>query len=359
MAGYSNAELTDMHFMYGRANGNATEARRLYVDAYPNRQIPSQRMFGRIHQRLRDTGSLSKQCHLSGRPRSVSTPRAEEEILALVEQNPGTSVRRISAEVGISGPLVWRILHEQLLYPYHVQRVQALNPINDHQARLVFCRWFLRHDAEDPRFLANILFTDEAGFTRNGVFNFHNTHIWADENPHALIESGHQARFSLNIWMGIVGDRFLGPVVLPNRLTGAAYLNFLQNTLYEFLEDIPLNQRQQMWFQHDGAPAHFSMAVREHLHQTFPHRWVGRAGPVLWPPRSPDLNPLDFFVWGYLKTLVYGTPVNSLEELQLRINQKCQEIQTKEGVFERVRISLRRRCRACLEMDGGHFEHLL
>lgn len=358
MAVYSNAELADMHFMYGRANGIATEARRLYVEAYPNRQIPSHRMFGRIHQRLRDTGSFSKQCHLSGRPRSVSTPRAEGEILARIEHNPGASVRRISAEVGISYPLVWRTLHEQLLYPYHVQRVQALNPL-DHQARMVFCRWFLRNDAEDPRFLANILFTDEAGFTRNGVVNFHNTHVWADENPHAVMESGHQTRFSLNIWMGIVGDMFLGPVVLPNRLTGAAYLNFLQNSMCDLLDDIPLDQRQQMWFQHDGAPAHFSIPVREHLHQTFPHRWIGRGGPVLWPARSPDLNPLDFFLWGYLKTLVYGTPVNSLEELQLRINEKCQQIRANEGVLERVRISFKLRCRACLEKEGGHFEQLM
>lgn len=358
MVVYSNIELADMHFMYGRANGIATEARRLYVEAYPNRQIPSDRIFGKIHQRLRDTGSVDKQSHNSGRPRSVSTPRSEEAVLARVEQNPETSVRRISAEVGISAPLVWRILHEQLLYPYHVQRVQALNPL-DHEARLVFCRWFLRSDAEDPRFLSDILFTDEAGFTRNGVVNFHNTHVWADENPHALLESRHQARFSLNIWMGILGGRFLGPVVLPNRLRGADYLNFLQNTMVDLFDDIPVDQRQQMWFQHDGAPPHYSIAVREHLHEAFPLRWIGRGGPVSWPARSPDLNPLDFFLWGYLKSLVYAIPVNSLEQLQQRINQGCHQIRANDGVLERVRLSFRRRCRACLEMGGGHFEHLI
>lgn len=355
---YSNIELADMHFMYGRANGNAREALRLYVDVHPNRQIPSVRGFVRLHQRLRDTGSFGKQSHNSGRPRSVCTPEVEVAILARVEQNPETSLRRISAEVGISNPLVWRILHEQQLQPYHVQRVQALNP-PDHQARLVFCRWFLRNDAEDHNFLANILFTDEAGFTRNGVFNFHNTHVWADENPHAIMESRHQVRFSLNIWIGILGDNLLGPVVLPNRLTGAGYLNFLQNTLRDLLDDIPLNQRQQMWFQHDGAPAHFSIVVREHLHGTFGRRWVGRGGPVSWPARSPDLNPLDFFLWGYLKALVYSTPVNDLDELQQRVDQGCHLIRATVGVFERVRMSMRRRCRACLEMEGGHFEHLI
>ncbi|XP_066261328.1 uncharacterized protein [Euwallacea similis] len=51
-------------------------------------------------------------------------------------EDQGTSVRRISAAVGISVPLVWKTHHEELLYPYHVQRVQVLNPLG-HQARVL------------------------------------------------------------------------------------------------------------------------------------------------------------------------------------------------------------------------------
>jgi hypothetical protein len=46
------------------------------------------------------------------------------------------------------------------------------------------------------------------------------------------------------------------------------------------------------WFQHDGAPPQ----VREILDQQYPHRWIGRGGLRHWPPRFPDLNPLDFFL---------------------------------------------------------------
>ncbi|KAJ4428267.1 hypothetical protein ANN_24284 [Periplaneta americana] len=42
---------------------------------------------------------------------------------------------------------------------------------------------------------------------------------------------------------------------------------------------------------------HFSLDVRRHLNATFPGRWIGRDG-TAWPPRSPDLNPLDFYLWG-------------------------------------------------------------
>lgn len=68
-----------MPFIYDRANGIATEARRLYDEVYPHRQLPSHRTFGRIHQRLRDIGSLSNQFYLC-------IPRAFEIILTLVEQ---------------------------------------------------------------------------------------------------------------------------------------------------------------------------------------------------------------------------------------------------------------------------------
>jgi hypothetical protein len=144
----------------------------------------------------------------------------EVRVLRRVEEDPGTSVRRTAAAEGISVPLVWRILHEQSLYPYHIQRLQALTP-PDHRARVVHCHWLLAKYFVNPRFVANILFTDEAGFTRDSVVNFHNTHIWLDDNPHISVASRHQHRFSIKVWVGIVGDRLLGPVVLPNRQTGA------------------------------------------------------------------------------------------------------------------------------------------
>jgi len=66
-----------------------------------------------------------------------------------------------------------------------------------------------------------------------------------------------------------------------------------------------------MYFQHDGAPPHYTIRVRELLNELFPNRWLGRDGPVTWPPRSPDLTPLDYYLWGHMKTLVYETKVQS------------------------------------------------
>ena len=85
------------------------------------------------------------------------------------------------------------------------------------------------------------------------------------------------------------------------------------------LEDIPLMISSQMYFQHDGAPPHYTIFVRVLLYELFPNRWLGRGGPVAWPPRSPDLTPLDYYLWGHMKTLVYKTKVESRAALRNRI----------------------------------------
>jgi hypothetical protein len=195
--------------------------------------------------------------------------------------------------------------------------------------------------------------TDEAGFTRNCVFNSRNTHIWSEENPHEIQERHFQQSCSLNVWVGIIENHLIGPYVLPRRLTVDGYLQFLNEVLPELLEEGPLAIRREMWYLHDGGPPHYAGQVRTWMDISFPNRWIGRAGPILWPPRSPDLNPCDFFVWGHMKQLVYVTPVNSIEELQLRVQNAAQEI------LDLVRLSWVRRAEACIANGGRHFEQLL
>jgi hypothetical protein len=55
------------------------------------------------------------------------------------------------------------------------------------------------------------------------------------------------------------------------------------------------------------------------LDATFPNRWIGRDGPTPWPPRSPDITPLDLFLWGYVKDKVFSTPVPDITNLKARI----------------------------------------
>jgi hypothetical protein len=90
--------------------------------------------------------------------------------------------------------------------------------------------------ALNPFFVSSVLFIDEAAFTRNGIINFHNNHMWAEENPHAVVQSRRQQQFSINVWAGIIGDVLVDPHVLPQRLTGNSYRHFLENGLPTLLD---------------------------------------------------------------------------------------------------------------------------
>lgn len=150
---------------------------------------------------------------------------------------------------------------------------------------------------------------------------------------------------------------FVGPVILPETLNGARYLNFLDNTLRDLLMDMPLNRRRNIIFQQDGAPAHSTRVVREYLNETF-GRWIGRNGPIAWPPRSPDLTPLDFYLWGRMKDIVYSNIINTRDDLINRIHEAGVEIQAELRNVD-IANSLRTRILLCIQNGGQHFEHLL
>ncbi|KAJ8877254.1 hypothetical protein PR048_021708 [Dryococelus australis] len=88
---------------------------------------------------------------------------------------------------------------------------------------------------------------------------------------------------------GIVHNYLIGSCVHLLRLNGNAYLP-------ELLEDVPLIVRNNMWCLHNCASAHFTCAVQQHLNDTSPGQWVWHGGLVAWPPRLPDVTPIDFFL---------------------------------------------------------------
>ncbi|GFY26239.1 uncharacterized protein TNCV_355551 [Trichonephila clavipes] len=77
----------------------------------------------------------------------------------------------------------------------------------------------------------------------------------------------------------------------------------------ELLQGIQATAGLKMWFLLEGAPAHYSIVVVNHIPITYPRRWIGCDESVARPPRSLDFTPFDFFYWGNLKSLVYKTPV--------------------------------------------------
>ena len=367
---FSNEEYADIHLVYGFCNGNAEEASREYGRRFPNRRHPVPKVFVNTHLNFRQLG-----LKVSHREVDIRNERNRNEILNMFDDDNQLSTRRASrqlraVEVQASKDKVSRTLRKDHRKPYHLQPVQNLIP-EDGPKRLNFCNWLINSVQRDAAFLSKILWSDEATFTRRGVVNYHNLHVWAHENPHAIRPRSFQREFSVNVWLGVINDNLCGPHFLPNRLNSDHYLEFLQNYLFQHLEEVPLNLLQQGWLQMDGAPAHFGVIVRNWCNDNFPLRWIGRLGnhevegveagqgPKAWPPRSPDLTVLDFFVWGYIKEKVYATPVATEDQLVLRIQEACNSLRANRHQILAAVNSTLRRCHKCIEANGMHFEQLL
>jgi hypothetical protein len=96
----------------------------------------------------------------------------------------------------------------------------------------------------------------------------------------------------------------------------------------------------------------FGRNVQEILDNQYPQRWIGRGGPHYWPARSPDLN------LNHLKSIIYRRPINSETDLRVRIQEAFVSV-TEEMITNATTRSLLRRAQLCIQMNGGHFEHLL
>ena len=80
-------------------------------------------------------------------------------------------------------------------------------------------------------------------------------------------------------------------------------------------------------------------------------------GPDLWPPNSPDLNPVDYKVWGTMLDRVYQTKVRDVEDLKQRLIDVWDSLE--QSVIDDAVNQWRLRLRACVHANGGHFEYSL
>jgi hypothetical protein len=159
---YSFEEYADMIYVYGYCDGNSVLAVGEYQQRFPNRRVPDRRVFTRVYQALRDTGRLPGVRIATERDVNVDV---NEGIVHMAQRSPRTSTRRIARRLRIPHTRVWRTLHAEGMYPYHVQRVQHLRP-EDFAERLNFCEWL----NGSPHLHRYIMFTDEAQF--NQIFSF-------------------------------------------------------------------------------------------------------------------------------------------------------------------------------------------
>jgi len=354
----NNQEKVQMLLIYGRCNRNSRQSAKMYAEQYPGRYHPPHTLFIKIEKLLINHGAFSVKGVRNQQIRQNNiNDDVELQVLAYIRLNPRSSVRHVGREVGISFGLVHKILKKHKLHPYKPELVQHLRP-TDPERRLNFIAWLLVQIDTQPLFLNQILWTDESKFTNNGVINKQNNRLWSDVNPHWAVDSRHQTVWGTNVWCGLIGGKLLGPYFYEENLNARRYLAFLTNVLPLMLENLPLATRQTLYFQHDGAPAHNAHIVRDHLNRVYEEKWFGTYGPIEWPARSPDITPLDFFLWGHLKTIVYADPPVNLADLKNKIVVACNNL-TENQIMSATNRGCLQRFQLCVENHGANFEQFI
>lgn len=292
----------------------------------------------------------------SGRPKSETSEARQMEVAQAFVENRRLSIRKASQQLDMTAFSVHKNLKHLKFHPYKIHLHQELNE-DDFDRRLEFSELMMERINQNPNFLSSLLvFSDEATFQLSGKVNRHNFRYWSDENPHWMLEAHTQYPQKLNVWAGVFRDRIIGPFFIDGNLNGEKYLEMLTNQIVPAIQEIAGDEFDNVWFQQDGAPPHYRNIVRDYLNGTFENRWIGRRGIIEWPARSPDLAPLDYFVWGYVKDKVYFTKPRDLEELKQRIINIFAEIppQMIRSAIENFYVRLGQ----CQEVNGHHFEHL-
>ncbi|GFT92195.1 transposase [Trichonephila clavipes] len=189
-----------------------------------------------------------------------------------------------------------------------IPEVEVVNNTNARRGKEEFVEWAQNEITVVPDLHKRILFSDEAHFWLNGYVNKQNCRIWSEANPQVFVETPLHPE-KLTVWCALSAGGIIGPYFFENdeghnvTVNGDRYRVMITNF---FIPELNNHDVQELWFQQDGATCHTARATIDLLKDIFGKRPISRFGPVNWPPRSCYLTPLDYFLWGYVKSLVYS-----------------------------------------------------
>ena len=165
---------------------------------------------------------------------------------------------------------------------------------NDMAKRAEMWQWFESKIKQNPDFLQNVWFSDEAHFFPSGPVNSRNSVVWKSQAPDDVLQKH-----------GIIGpfwfENDVGEKITVNKERYIVVLKKFWRTLCARRGV----HREEQWFQQDSATSHTANITMEWLHRHFTGRLISRHRIPEWSPHSPDLNPPDFSLWGFLKDHVY------------------------------------------------------
>ena len=329
------------------------------------RDIPSRKDILRAVENFAEIGEITDQRKNNRRLVTVRTEENLQAIRASVNLTPRKTLQVRSEELGISKATLWRAMrHDLKLYPYKVQTSQALSKIHK-KKRVAMCEMFSDKMENDENWIKKVWFTDEAHFHLNGTVNRQNYRYWGTTNPKLDPQEKPLHSPKVTAWVALSSKGVIGPFwfVDDDGKTTTVNQHNYQSVVKQFYSEIRSNRLgiRDLWFMQDGATCHTAKSTLAYLKSLFGNRIISgnRSGvpDFPWSPNSPDLNPLDFFLWGYCKDSVYKNSPGTLDELKAEVETLVSGITP--DMLQRVIENFGIRVNAVLAKKGSHIEHVV
>lgn len=289
----------------------------------------------------------------SGRTITERTAENIEKVKALLEADDMKSTRKLAAETRLKRTTVRTIIKKYLRLKSYKPQVNQLLSNTDFMKRLDFCQRIKEMVENGDIELDKIIFSDECHIYLNGMPNKQNYRKWSPTKPaFNVVKPLHSPK--VTVWCGLSATKIYGPFFFEDAGTGEA-VTITTERYIQMLQSIFGRRRtSKLWFQQDGAPAHTSKDAMDWLTARFSDTFISHRSEFPWPPRSPDLSPLDYFLWGYVKDHVFRSKPASLDELKKEVREVIASINSE--MLGKVIANFGRRIEKCIAADGGHFE---
>ena len=262
------------------------------------------------------------------------TAEMEDDIINIVEAFPEISLQTVSDITDISKSKCRKILNDNgIKYHRKIGRT-PLTPVH-HRKRVNFCQIY----GNMPYPLPPIIFTDESTV----CVNLNEGGIWrrAGEYPPGSFYDKFQKPKSVMVWGAIGPMGFRTPLIrVQGTLNAERYIRMLSS--YNIPGLCSAAFPGGYYFQQDNAPAHSSRFTQRYLHQVFPSI-------IVWPPKSPDLSPIEQ-IWDYLKKKLAGRNFDTEDDLFEAIRTEWDRIPPE--IIHNYYSSFKARCQACLSING-------
>ncbi|KAL7288330.1 hypothetical protein TKK_0017664 [Trichogramma kaykai] len=222
---------TLMHESLVRCNNKVTEARRDFAQKHPRvRPIPSRSSFYRLIETLNEHVIVDPPRKQRIKP-GVNGPH-RRRVLATHRANTKRSIRTISCLTDTPPTSVFNILKSHKLKAFKPIPVQKLRQ-TDYEARITFFQWALEFLDENENFFSRVCFTDESTFIDTTYKNQQLRRQWSHKNQHWIDERKHFPGFKIMVWIGIIGDQFVGPFFFLKVVSTREFMEHLsEDTLF-------------------------------------------------------------------------------------------------------------------------------